>query len=143
MAEAWNVEGALLEEVKRRIREISEEQHELARRQRILTHAATQLRLGRAVPIVLAEIRDHSPISCWSPSILSRRGPRRRCGPSAASPGIPREQPGYRLDHFKVNSLGVIIGLFFLSAGREEHYVRALVRNTTFHWSTRRFLSGS
>lgn len=56
-----NVEGALLEEVKRRIREISEEQHELARRQRILTHAATQLRLGRAVPIVLAEIRDQSP----------------------------------------------------------------------------------
>jgi hypothetical protein len=82
--------------------------------------------------VCLPKTGTRVPISCWSPSIPSRRGSRRRCGPSAASPGIPREQPGYWLDNFKVNSLGVIIGLiqsaFFLCAGRGEHSAGARPR---------------
>jgi len=54
-------EGALLAAITQRIREMSEEQHELARRQRILTHAATQLRLGWAATVVLAEVGAQSP----------------------------------------------------------------------------------
>jgi hypothetical protein len=61
MAGDSNVDGTLLGEVERQIREISEQQHELARRQRILVKAATQLRLGWAAAVVLAEIRAQSP----------------------------------------------------------------------------------
>ena len=54
-------ESALLTEVSRRIAELSERQHEMARQQRLLTRAATQLRLGRSATLVLAEIREQSP----------------------------------------------------------------------------------
>jgi hypothetical protein len=52
---------SLLTEVTRRLEEISEAQHELARRQRILSRAATQLRTGKGAESVLAEIREQSP----------------------------------------------------------------------------------
>ena len=54
-------ESALLKEVSRRIAELSERQHEMARQHRLLTRAATQLRLGRSATLVLAEIREQSP----------------------------------------------------------------------------------
>jgi len=61
MAERNELEAALLAEINRRTKEISETQHELARQQRILTKAATLLRLGKGAPTVLAEIREDCP----------------------------------------------------------------------------------
>jgi hypothetical protein len=58
---ADGVESALLGEISRRAAEISERQHQMARQQRLLTRAATQLRLGRSATLVLAEIREQSP----------------------------------------------------------------------------------
>ena len=58
---ADGVESALLVEISRRAAEISERQHQMARQQRLLTRAATQLRLGRSAALVLAEIREQSP----------------------------------------------------------------------------------
>lgn len=55
------LEAALLAEIGQRSAEMSERQHELARHQRILMRAATQLRLGRSATAVLAEIREQSP----------------------------------------------------------------------------------
>ena len=40
--------------------EVSAVQHDLARQQRLLTRAATQLRLGRSAALVMAEIREQS-----------------------------------------------------------------------------------
>lgn len=54
-------EASLTAEISRRIGEISTMQHELARQHRILTRAATQLRIGRSSEAVLAEIREQSP----------------------------------------------------------------------------------
>jgi hypothetical protein len=61
MTERRELEQSLLAEVTRRRAEISEAQHELARRQRILARAATQLRTGKGAESVLAEIREQSP----------------------------------------------------------------------------------
>lgn len=61
MTERRELEQSLLSEVTRRMGEISETQHELARRQRILARAATQLRMGKGAEAVLAEIREQSP----------------------------------------------------------------------------------
>ena len=58
---ADGLESALLTEVSRRSAELSERQHEMARQQRLLTRAATELRLGRSATLVLAEIREQSP----------------------------------------------------------------------------------
>ena len=58
---ADGLESALLVEIRRRSTELSERQHEAARQQRLLTRAATQLRLGRSATLVLAEIREQSP----------------------------------------------------------------------------------
>ena len=58
---AEGLEGSLLMEIGRRSAEMSERQHQMARHQRILTRAATQLRLGRSAALVLAEIREQSP----------------------------------------------------------------------------------
>lgn len=58
---ADGLESALLVEISRRSTELSERQHEAARQQRLLTRAATQLRLGRSATLVLAEIREQSP----------------------------------------------------------------------------------
>ena len=49
----------LLAEITRRMKDISERQHELARQQRILARAATELRTGKGGQTVLAEIREH------------------------------------------------------------------------------------
>jgi len=54
-------ESDLLDEIRRRVEQVSEERHRLARNHRILTEAATQLRLGRSAEVVLAEIREQSP----------------------------------------------------------------------------------
>ena len=56
-----SLEDSLLAEVRRRTAEVSATQHELARQQRLLTRAATQLRLGRSAALVMAEIREQSP----------------------------------------------------------------------------------
>jgi hypothetical protein len=61
MTDRHEIEQSLLTEVTRRLAEISETQHELARRQRILLRAATQLRTGKRAESVLAEIREQSP----------------------------------------------------------------------------------
>lgn len=61
MTDRRELEQSLLTEVTRRLAEISETQHELARRQRILSRAATQLRTGKGAESVLAEIREQSP----------------------------------------------------------------------------------
>jgi hypothetical protein len=62
MTDRRELEQSLLTEVTRRLAEISETQHELARRQRILSRAATQLRTGKGAESVLAEIREQSPV---------------------------------------------------------------------------------
>ena len=61
MTHRRELDESLLSEVTRRMAEISETQHELARRQWILSHAATQLRTGKGAESVLAEIREQSP----------------------------------------------------------------------------------
>ncbi|HSL50662.1 MAG TPA: hypothetical protein VK878_16445 [Candidatus Deferrimicrobiaceae bacterium] len=61
MTDRRELEQSLLTEVTRRLAEISEAQHDLARRQRILARAATQLRTGKGAESVLAEIREQSP----------------------------------------------------------------------------------
>jgi hypothetical protein len=61
MTDRHEFEQSLLTEVTRRLAEISETQHELARRQQILLRAATQLRTGKRAESVLAEIREQSP----------------------------------------------------------------------------------
>ncbi|HEY7037199.1 MAG TPA: hypothetical protein VID28_00040 [Methylomirabilota bacterium] len=58
MAERGELDGPLLGEITRRMKEISDTQHELARQQRILSKAATQLRTGKGGQTVLAEIRE-------------------------------------------------------------------------------------
>jgi hypothetical protein len=61
MKDRRELEESLLNEVTRRMAEISATQHELARQQRILSRAATQLRTGKGAESVLAEIREQSP----------------------------------------------------------------------------------
>jgi hypothetical protein len=61
MTDRRELEQSLLTEITRRMTEISETQHRLARRQRILARAATQLRTGKGAESVLAEIREQSP----------------------------------------------------------------------------------
>ena len=61
MAERREFEGALLAEIRSRLERLSETQHQLAREHRILTDAATRLRLGKSAGAVLAEIREQSP----------------------------------------------------------------------------------
>ncbi len=61
MTDGHRLEASLLAEIGRRTKEISEMQHELARQQRVLTRAATLLRLGKTAPGVLAEIREQCP----------------------------------------------------------------------------------
>jgi hypothetical protein len=61
MRDRRELEESLLNEVTRRMAEISVTQHELARQQRILSRAATQLRTGKGAESVLAEIREQSP----------------------------------------------------------------------------------
>lgn len=61
MTDQRELDESLLTEVTRRLAEISETQHELARRQRILSRAATLLRMGKGAAPVLAEIREQSP----------------------------------------------------------------------------------
>ncbi|HEY7205215.1 MAG TPA: hypothetical protein VIG37_22770 [Methylomirabilota bacterium] len=58
MAERSELQGSLLDAITRRMKEISDTQHELARQQRILSKAATQLRTGQGGRTVLAEIRE-------------------------------------------------------------------------------------
>ncbi|HEY7038682.1 MAG TPA: hypothetical protein VID28_07520 [Methylomirabilota bacterium] len=58
MAHRGELDGSLLAEITRRLKAISETQHELARQQQILARAATQLRTGKGGQTVLAEIRE-------------------------------------------------------------------------------------
>ena len=58
MVDRGELDGSLLAEITRRMKAISETQHELARQQRILARAATQLRTGKGGQTVLAEIRE-------------------------------------------------------------------------------------
>jgi hypothetical protein len=53
--------NSLLAEIRNRLERSSAAQHRMARDHRILTDAATQLRLGKSAEAVLAEIRDQSP----------------------------------------------------------------------------------
>jgi hypothetical protein len=61
MAQERRIEDALLAEIRRRIARVSENQRDLARQYQILTHAATQLRVGRSAELVLAQVREESP----------------------------------------------------------------------------------
>jgi hypothetical protein len=61
MADGREIETALLGEIGSRLERLSETRHRLARDHRILTEAATQLRLGRSAEVVLAAIREQSP----------------------------------------------------------------------------------
>jgi hypothetical protein len=53
--------NSLLADIRNRLDRLSAAQHRMARDHRILTDAATQLRLGKSAEAVLAEIRDQSP----------------------------------------------------------------------------------
>ncbi len=61
MTNRRDLDESLLTEITRRMAEISEIQHDLARQQRILSHAATQLRTGKHAESVVAEIREQHP----------------------------------------------------------------------------------
>jgi hypothetical protein len=61
MTNRRELDESFLAEITRRLAEISETQHDLARQQRILSHAATQLRTGKRAESVLAEIREQNP----------------------------------------------------------------------------------
>jgi hypothetical protein len=61
MSEGREFDRSLLTEVRRRLQRLSETQHRLARDHRILSDAATRLRLGKSAEAVLAEIREQSP----------------------------------------------------------------------------------
>jgi hypothetical protein len=61
MVNGRKIESDLLGEIRSRIERVSEARHRLARNHRILTEAATQLRLGRSAEVVLAEIREQDP----------------------------------------------------------------------------------
>jgi hypothetical protein len=61
MAQGRELDRSLLAEILGRLERLSETQHQLARDQRILTDAATRLRLGKSAEAVLAEIREQSP----------------------------------------------------------------------------------
>ena len=61
MFEGRELDRPLLTEILSRLERLSEAQHRLARDHRILTEAATQLRLGKSAQAVLAEIREQSP----------------------------------------------------------------------------------
>ena len=61
MTDGREIESALLSEIGSRLERLSDTRHRLARDNRILTEAATQLRLGRSAALVLAGIRDQSP----------------------------------------------------------------------------------
>ena len=61
MTNRRDLDVSLLTEITRRMAEISEIQHDLARQQRILSRAATQLRPGKHAESVLAEIREQNP----------------------------------------------------------------------------------
>ena len=52
---------ALLNTISEEISGISQEQHRLARRRRILEHAATQLRTGKSASVVEAELEAELP----------------------------------------------------------------------------------
>jgi len=85
---ADGLESSLLTEIGRRSAEMSERQHEMARHQRILTRAATQLRLGRSAALVLAEIREQSAdlLIDWCDIHLTRTaGPVRQVPRASAS----------------------------------------------------------
>jgi hypothetical protein len=53
--------NSLLAEIRNRLERLSAAQHRMARDHRILTDAATRLRLGKSAEAVLAEIREQSP----------------------------------------------------------------------------------
>ena len=53
--------NSLLAEIRNRLERLSAAQHRMARDHRILTDAATQLRLGKSAEAVVAEIREQSP----------------------------------------------------------------------------------
>jgi hypothetical protein len=53
--------NSLLAEIRNRLERLSAARHRMARDHRILTDAATQLRLGKSAEAVLAEIREQSP----------------------------------------------------------------------------------
>lgn len=61
MAQREELDRSLLAEIRTRLERLSETQHQLARDHRILTDAATRLRLGKSAEAVLAEIREQSP----------------------------------------------------------------------------------
>jgi len=61
MTNRRDLDESLLTEITRRMAEISEIRHDLARQQRILSHAATQLRTGKHAESVVAEIREQHP----------------------------------------------------------------------------------
>jgi hypothetical protein len=61
MAQGREFDRSLLAEIRSRLERLSETQRQLARDHRILTDAATRLRLGRSGEAVLAEIREQSP----------------------------------------------------------------------------------
>jgi hypothetical protein len=61
MAQGREFVNSLLIEIRSRLERLSEAQHRLARDHRILTDAATRLRLGKSAEAVVAEIREQSP----------------------------------------------------------------------------------
>jgi hypothetical protein len=61
MAQGREFVNSLLLEIRSRLERLSEAQHRLARDHRILTDAATRLRLGKSAEAVVAEIREQSP----------------------------------------------------------------------------------
>jgi hypothetical protein len=61
MEEDRGIEDSLLVEIVKRLDQLSAAQHRQARDHRILTRAATQLRLGRRAEVVVAEIKEQNP----------------------------------------------------------------------------------
>jgi hypothetical protein len=61
MVDGREIESTLQSEIGSRLERLSETRHRPARDHRILTEAATQLRLGRSAALVLAAMREQSP----------------------------------------------------------------------------------
>jgi hypothetical protein len=64
MSQGRELDRSLLAEIRSRLERLSETQHQLARDHRILTDAATRLRLGKSAEAVVAEIRESRVRSC-------------------------------------------------------------------------------
>ncbi len=76
MSEGRELDRSLLTEIRSRLERTSEAQHRLARDHRILTDAATRLRLGRVPRPCWPRSESRARSCCWTTVTFSSRWPR-------------------------------------------------------------------